>query len=143
MILSVHQVPAETGEEGHHREAAEMLDHSLDTLLCLVAVKHGGPEDQHCEQQITDEEAASILSPEKTWGVPGDEDTAEDESSVRLKQVVHRNPDGGRNLQEVNNGWGESQAGEALYEVHEEDEAHHRANRPLVFSSSNAGTSLQ
>lgn len=49
MILSVHQVPAETGEEGHHREAAEMLDHSLDTLLCLVAVKHGGPEDQHCE----------------------------------------------------------------------------------------------
>lgn len=45
--------------------------------------------------------------------------------------------------QEVNNGWRESQAGEALYEVHEEDEAHHRANRPLVFSSPNAGTSLQ
>lgn len=49
-------------------------------------------------QQITDEEAASILSPEETRGVPGDEDTAEDESSVRLEQVVHRNLDGGRNL---------------------------------------------
>lgn len=49
-------------------------------------------------QQITDEEAASILSPEETRGVPGDEDTAEDESSVRLEQVVHRNPDRGRNL---------------------------------------------
>lgn len=49
MILSVHQVPAEAGEEDHHKGAGSMLDHSLGTLLLMVAVDHGSQEDQHCE----------------------------------------------------------------------------------------------
>lgn len=112
MILSVHQVPAEAGEEDHHKGAGSMLDHSLGTLLLMVAVDHGSQEDQHCEHQITDKEAPSILSPEETRGVPGDEDAAEDKSSVGLEQVVHA--DRVCNLQEGNNGWREGQAGKAL-----------------------------
>lgn len=46
--------------------------------------------------QITDKEAPSILSPEETRGIPGDEDAAEDKSSVGLEQVVH--VDRARNL---------------------------------------------
>lgn len=112
MILSVHQVPAEAWKEDRHKGAGGVLDHSLGILLFLVAIDHGGQKDQHCEHQITDKEAPSILSPEETRGVPGDEDAAEDKSSVGLEQVVHA--DRARNLQEGNNGWREGQAGEAL-----------------------------
>lgn len=70
----------------------------ITTFLVEKNLKKCFYQVNNTHQQITDEEAASILSPEETRGVPGDEDTAEDESSVRLEQVVHRNPDGGRNL---------------------------------------------